>query len=74
MIEGLVSEEQLEWYRMTPQQRWAESMRLWESYLLLGGSLDREPDSQSPFHDPAAQSGSAAHGRPGVRIVRRSGV
>ncbi len=74
LTEQLVSEEQLEWYRMTPAQRWVESMQLWETYLLLGGTLDPEPDSQSPFDDPEARRGGAAHGRPGLRAVRRSGV
>ena len=38
-----------EWYRLTPLERWRESMKLWEFYLRVGGSLDPEPDSQSPF-------------------------
>lgn len=54
-IEGCVDEEVLEWYRMSPRERWAESMRLWDTYMLLGGSLDLEPDSQSPFYDAHAR-------------------
>ena len=42
-------------------------------YLALGGSLDPEPDSQSPFDDPETWRESAAHGRPGVRVLRRGG-
>lgn len=38
-----------EWAAMTPQERWAQSTMLWEFYLSMGGSLDPEPDSQSPF-------------------------
>ena len=63
-----------EWYRLTPLQRWEESQKLWPTYLALGGSLDPEPDSQSPFDDPETWRESAAHGRPGVRVLRRGGV
>jgi hypothetical protein len=66
--------EWLEWYRLTPQQRWAESQKLWQTYLALGGSLDPEPDTQSPFFDAAAPGPTPADGRPGVRVIRRSGV
>ena len=72
--EELVGEEWAEWYRLTPLERWRESEKLWQSYLLLGGSLDPEPDTQSPFFDASAQSTSAADGRPGVRVIRRSRV
>ena len=63
-----------EWYRMTPLERWAQTQKLWAFYLSMGGSLDPEPDSQSPFdflYDPPAVP---ADGRTGLRVVRRSGV
>ena len=69
-----LGEEWAEWVAMTPQQRWVESMKLWDHYLSLGGSLDPEPDSQSPFFDPDERRSVPAHGRPGMRIVRRGGV
>ena len=72
--EDLVGEEWAEWYRLTPIQRWRESQKLWETYLGLGGSLDPEPDTQSPFFDSHERSSRAADGRPGVRILRRSRV
>ena len=50
--EQLVGGEWAEWYRLTPVQRWLESEKLWQTYLALGGSLDPEPDTQSPFFDP----------------------
>ena len=50
--EQLVEGEWAEWYRLTPVQRWLESEKLWQTYLALGGSLDPEPDTQSPFFDP----------------------
>jgi hypothetical protein len=34
---------------MTPEERFSESMKLWDTYLALGGSLEPEPDTQSPF-------------------------
>jgi len=70
--EDLVGEEWAEWYRLTPEQRFLESMELWETYLALGGSL--EPDTQSPFFDPEEWRENAAHGRSSVRVLRRGGV
>lgn len=72
-IEGCVDEEVLEWYRMSPRERWAESMRLWDTFYLLGGQLEPEPDSQSPFHDARARR-RGPNGRLGLRSLRRSGV
>ena len=42
--------EVLDWYRMSPAERFVESQKLWEVFILLGGNYDPEPDSQSPFH------------------------
>ena len=72
--EDLVGEEWAEWYLMTPMERWEESGKLWEIYLALGGSLDPETDTQSPFFDPAAPSARPVDGRPGLRVIRRGGV
>ena len=73
-VEDLHGPEWAEWYRMTPQQRWEESSQLWLIYLEMGGSLDPEPDTQSPFFDESDWRELFADGRPGVRAVRRSGV
>jgi hypothetical protein len=72
--EELVGEEWAAWYRLTPQERWLETEKLWQIYLYLGGSLDPEPDTQSPFFDPNESRPRPAHGRAGLRIIRRSGV
>jgi hypothetical protein len=72
--EDIVGEEWADWYRMTPEERFRESMNLWETYLALGGSLEPEPDTQSPFFDEEEWRASAAYGRPGVRVLRRGGV
>ena len=72
--EDLVGEEWAEWYRLTPEERWLESEKLWRTYLMLGGSLDPEPDTQSPFFDPKAPSPCPANGWSGLRILRRGGI
>jgi hypothetical protein len=73
-LEQLVEAEWAEWYRLTPAQRWLESEKLWQTYLALGGSLDPEPDSQSPFFDARAPRPRPAHGRTGLRVLRRGRV
>jgi hypothetical protein len=73
-MESICEEEWQEWYRMRPQDRWLESERLWGTFLALGGSLDPEPDSQSPFNDAATWGALSSDGRPGVRSLRRSGI
>lgn len=71
-IESLIgNEEQLEWMKMSPQQRFIETCKLWETYLAMGGSLDPEPDSDSPFDFPELERAVPADGRAGVRFVRR---
>ena len=72
--EDLVGEEGAEWYAMTPEQRWRAQDAMWDTYLMLGGSLDPEPDPQSPFFDSDEWRAQLTDGRPGVRIVRRGGV
>lgn len=67
-------DEWQEWYALTPLERLEESSKLWRTYLELGGSLDPEPDTQSPFFDPAEWRAVALNGRPGLRVVRRGGV
>ena len=72
--EDLVGGEWADWYRLTPAERWLESERLWIAYLSMGGTLDPEPDTQSPFFDPVAARPGSPDGRPGVRVLRRGGV
>ena len=67
-------DEWAEWRSLTPEQRFLESMKLWETYLALGGSLEPEPDTQSPFFDPQEWCENSADGRPGLRVLRRGGV
>lgn len=72
--EELVGEELAEWYSLTPMERWRESTKLWETYLALGGSLDPEPDTQSPFFDRSAPGSRPIDGRSGVHPLRRRRV
>jgi hypothetical protein len=72
--EQLVGDEWAEWYRLTPMERWLESEKLWQIYLAFGGSLDPEPDTQSPFFDASEAGQGPAHGRAGLRVLRRSRV
>ena len=71
--EELVGEEWAEWYSLTPMERWRESAKLWEVYLSMGGSLDPEPDTQSPFFDQM-DIDSFPVDRRELRLVRRDGV
>lgn len=73
-IEDLVGAEWTEWYALTPAERLRESMKMWDTYLALGGSLVPEPDTQSPFFDAEEWRAQHVDGRPGVRILRRGGV
>ena len=43
-------DETSDWCRLTPVERFEESQKLWEVFMLLGGSLEPESDSQSPFY------------------------
>jgi hypothetical protein len=69
--EDIAGPEWAEWYSLSPAERWRETAKLWATFLALGGSLDPEPDTQSPFFDEEAPCTDAAHGRAGVHIVRR---
>ena len=72
--EELVGEEWAAWYRLSPLERWRESEKLWTVYFRLGGTLDTQPDTQSPFFNSGAPGSRPANGRPGVRVLRRSRV
>ena len=72
--EDVCGAEWAEWYLMPPERRWQESQRLWVTYLALGGTLDPEPDTQSPFFDERAPRPIPPDGRPGMRVLRRSRV
>lgn len=50
----IIEEEVLDWYRMSPAERFTESQKLWEVFVLLKGSYDPELDSQSPFYSSEA--------------------
>lgn len=68
------SDEWLEWYAMTPAQRWEISQRLREYFIKMGGSFDPEPDSQSPFFFEKTPRAMPPDGRTGLRFIRRCGI
>ena len=69
-----ISPEWVDWYLLTPEERWRESSILWNTFLSLGGSLEPEPDTDSPFFDAASRRPLPIDGRPGVRVLRRCGI
>ena len=44
-----IEPEWLEFYLMTPEQRWARATEVRAYYLAMGGTLEPDPDPQSPF-------------------------
>jgi len=54
LVESL-PDEWLEWVLMSEEERLRENERMWETYLALGGSLEPEPDPQSPFYSLYAE-------------------
>lgn len=64
-------DEWKEWLELSPSERFARSEQMLAEYLAMGGSLDPDPDPTSPFDVPEAWSTDAAHGRAGLRVLRR---
>ena len=73
-LDDLYGEETADWMRLTPQQRWPESVRLAAWFHALGGTSDPDPDTSSPFYDPDVRRPRPVDGGTGVRIVRRGRV
>ena len=73
-LDDLYGEETAAWMRLTPAQRWAETVRLAAWYHTLGGTSDPDPDPSSPFYDPDVRRARPVDGGTGVRVVRRGGV
>jgi hypothetical protein len=69
------NEEWAAWYALSMQERWEETLKLWQFYLSVGASLDPEPDTQSPFYfEDDTPVPVPVDGKQGARVVRRSGV
>ena len=71
MIFEQMSDEWQEWIALTPMERFRQSEKFFAQYLAMGGSLDPDPDPTSPFDDPNEWRPSVAHGRAGLRVLRR---
>ncbi len=67
-------EEWQEWAKLTPLERFRESEKIFAQYLAMGGSLDPDPDPNSPFDDAQTSGAGPAYGRAGLRVLRRSAV
>jgi len=50
MEEIIGNDEVSQWYKLTPAERFAQSQKLWEVFVLFGGSYDAGADTQSPFN------------------------
>ena len=70
IMKEYITEE--EWLRLKPAERMIESGRLWKLYLSLGGTLDLEPDPQSPFYFPEIWRKKPSHRRTSLHYLRRS--
>jgi hypothetical protein len=70
MFEDL-PDEWREWIELTPLERWRQSQLLFAQYLAQGGSLDPDPDPDGPFYFPEEWRPDVAHGRAGLRLLRR---
>jgi hypothetical protein len=66
-----LSDEWKEWLDLTPIERFRESEKIFAQYLAMGGSLDPDPDPTSPFYDAESWRPELAHGRAGLRVLRR---
>ena len=73
-LDDLYGEEAADWMRLTPQQRWAETVRLATWFHALGGTSDPDPDPASPFYDPSMRRARPVDGGPGLRVVRRGQI
>ncbi len=70
-LDDVTDPEWIEWHLLTPQERWRESQKLWETYLALGGSLDPDPDPQSPFCGPDEAVSERSLRLADVEVTRR---
>ena len=43
-------DEDREWLQLTPAERLLETSKLWAIYRRMGGNLDPQSDTQSPFY------------------------
>jgi len=63
-------DEDREWLQLEPVERLLETTKLWEIYRLMGGNLDPEPDTQSPFYIFQTPRPLSANRRTGVHNLR----
>ncbi|MFM1905015.1 MAG: hypothetical protein RLZZ440_2915 [Planctomycetota bacterium] len=64
-------DEWKEWLSLSPLERFARGEQMLVEYIAMGGSLDPDPDPTSPFDIPEEWRPDVAHGRAGLRLLRR---
>ena len=64
-------DEWKEWLSLSPLERFARGEQMLVEYIAMGGSLDPDPDPTSPFDIPEEWRPDLAHGRAGLRLLRR---
>jgi hypothetical protein len=64
-------DEWKEWMSLSPLERFTRGEQMLVEYIAMGGSLDPDPDPTSPFDVPEAWRPDVAHGRSGLRLLRR---
>ena len=64
-------DEWKEWLDLQPLERLARSEQMLVEYIAMGGSLDTDPDPTSPFDVSEEWRPVLAHGRAGLRLLRR---
>ena len=63
-------DEDEEWLQLKPVERLLETTKLWAIYRLMGGDLDPEPDTQSPFYVFQTSRPLSVNRRTGVHNLR----
>ncbi|MEO6789170.1 MAG: hypothetical protein ABI318_23855 [Chthoniobacteraceae bacterium] len=71
MIYEQLPDEWKDWLALSPIERFREGEKIFANYLAMGGSLDPDPDPTSPFYALDEWRPGVAHGRAGLRLLRR---
>ena len=74
LIISRLDDETVEWYLMSPAERFEESQKLWLNFKMLGGSYDIQPDLQSPFYFQETSGPSSSHRRAGCNSLWGRGI
>lgn len=73
-IANRVGPEWFAWYRLTPEKRWEESARLWQTYIELGGTLDPIADPERIGDARGTHRSLSVNGGTSLHSVRGGGI